>query len=352
MKIGVITFYNAFNYGAFWQAKALCDYIKFLDSQNEVYVIKTGLRRPFKSSLYKVYDFLIKRKISFKKLLFDVRRFYTFSHFGSYFEEKNKRDAQDFELCIFGSDEIWNIKRKVNRKALVLWGKGINPDTKKVSYAPTINDSTEELFRDEEECVILGKSFVALSARDKWSCEILSRVLSRNIQLVVDPTLLHKQEYYLEKEVLPNIEDKYILLYSYGNKLKNEDIEYIINLKKKIGCKLINVGNYVDFVDECILCSPMEFLGYYHQAEWVITDTFHGIMFSTIYRKKTIIINSGTNKVNGVINQLGLSEMCTDDGKIKSSDIIIDYDTIWEDVTRRVINLRSESEKYLKSILN
>src|SRR5699024_10095082 len=76
--------------------------------------------------------------------------------------------------------------------------------------------------------------------------------------------------------------------YAYRNRLNNKEKTAIINFAKKKNKKIIGLGGYQDFVDEYINATPFELLAYVKNADYVITDTFHGTIFSIISHRKFV----------------------------------------------------------------
>lgn len=345
-KTAILTFYDSANYGAFWQAKCLKDY---LNSKEKITcdILKIELRKDNLKQLKCVYYFLSGR-ISFGKMIFEINRYGKFKKNLQKLKPKSPKDL--FDIYIWGSDEIWNIKKKQNRegKAKILWGMGMPRKSIKIAYAPSVNEAKEEDF--EKESLFKEKvcEFKALSARDQNSVDVLEKVLKRKVELVIDPTLLQGIEYFQKYEP-KNIEEKedYLLLYTYEILLTPKEIRMIKSFAKEKRIKIISIGNYVDFADKSLVCTPEQLLLYFRKATYVFTNTFHGTMFSIIYRKNCGILNSHQTKVDEAISQFGLEKLRVSDLDDTWNLDDRNLSLIWDDVYKIVERYRNVSDKYL-----
>lgn len=352
MKAAIITFYDAYNYGAFWQAKCLKDFINNIEDV-ECEILKVELRKDCLRTLKQFYYFF-SRKISFQKMRYEIERYRYFQKFS---EKLNPQFMHNiYDVYIFGSDELWNIKKKKNRRnrARILWGMGLSDSSRKISYAPSVNESNEKDFDKLPSFKENVSKFNSLSARDQKSVDVLENVLGRNVKLVLDPTLLQKPEYFNNYQVMESeIErNEYLLLYVYKRLITEKEINLIKSFSKEKKLKIISLGDYLNFADESILCTPEQFLTYYKNASYVFTNTFHGVMFSIVFRKNFGILDSHQLKVEEAISQFGL-------GKLRVSDLDNtwnldnrDMTKIWDDVYETIEKYRIESENYLVEAIN
>lgn len=346
LKIAIITFYDAYNYGAFWQARCLKDFVNDIEGIN-CDMLKIELRKDNLKPLKCVYDFF-RGRMSWAKMIFEIKRYSKFQIFSKRLNPQPKDNFYD--IYVFGSDELWNIKRKQNRgnKAKILWGIGLSDVALKISYAPSINEAQGEDFALEPLFKENVYKFSALSARDQKSIDVLEKILDRKVELVLDPTLLQRPEYFRKYQPKKTKErKKYLLLYTYDVLLTEKEISRIKSFAKDKSLKIVSLGNYIDFADESILCTPEQFLMYFQEADYVFTNTFHGTMFSIIYRKNCGILDSHQSKVDEAISQFGLEKL-----QVSDLDDLWNMDDrnlkmIWNEVYETVEEYRKKSETYL-----
>lgn len=302
MKICIVTVYNSLNYGAYLQAYALNKYLKKMGV--DVSFLKTNARKPFRTTLKIVLKNLL--KFNFKRMFFEIEKFLKFKNAQKEFckIKRNKKLLKVQDMFIFGSDEIWNISRKDIRKNPILFGVGI-PDNYFISYAPSLNTTTLEDIEKDKNFIAAIEKFDRLSVRDYHSLNVIGNITRKNVQVVMDPTfLLDNNEYtILEKDCNKN---NFILLYAYMNDLNGEQIKSIKNFSQLTNLKILSVGLYNDWCDENIPASPFEFLSYMKNAKYVITNTFHGTLFSIIYNKQFVTFANNKVKITDILQRLNL----------------------------------------------
>jgi exopolysaccharide biosynthesis predicted pyruvyltransferase EpsI len=156
---------------------------------------------------------------------------------------------------------------------------------------------------------------------------------------------------------IPQIEviEKYLILYAYAGRISNEEADWIAKYAKKKNLKVYAIGGIQKCADRFVDCSPFEVLAYFRNAEEVITDTFHGSIFSVItHRPFTTLIrksvgNSYGNeeKLSDLLNRLVLTERMTT--KVEDTERInqqpIDYKKV-DDVLQKQ---REIAKKYLQN---
>lgn len=137
-KIGILTVHKGTNIGSFLQAYALktaiekegCD-VKLIDNRS---------RLPKRTMLSTVKNNIIGGKIG--KALFSYKLFSTFIKAFKGFDEIPMSKADSLDCVVLGSDEIWNVKRKVMSDYPSFFGVGIS--TKKIAYSPSVNNANAE----------------------------------------------------------------------------------------------------------------------------------------------------------------------------------------------------------------
>ena len=275
MRVGILTFHFADNYGAVLQCLALAEACKA--HTDEVCVIDYVPKQmiPVKS---RVKRFLLKNEIQ--------KKFDEFKK--SYFRTMSVRESCD--LIIVGSDQVWN--PQIN-ECDPFW---ILPDMKFKrisSYAASIGKDKLK----EAEAAYLSENrdgfekYDVVTIREASGQKIL-RDLQVSSELVCDPTLLFYdktgmyEELCVQSEV--SITEQYILVYALEY---SEKIDRIARkLKQKTGFKVVAIHPMNDKLQECDEfiknAGVCEFVALVKNAEYVLTNSFHGLAFSYIFRKK------------------------------------------------------------------
>lgn len=334
MKIGVLTFHFAYNYGAMLQAYALSNYIDGISGM-ECEVIDY---RPNKiNSLYrpKMIDFYKKPLLNIKRSI--KKRISCTSHanFEKFLKQQlkqSKRAVNDkefstiikkYDAVFVGSDQVWNPQITGGDKNYLLY-KGSN-SLKKFSYAASIGaNSINEEWKNSISKFL--KSFKEISVREESGRKLLKDIQPELcVDVISDPVfLLSTEEWRKLEKAVPRV-DKFILFYSLSRNIELE--QETKRLSEKMGIKIVSIHPlFKSKVGECKCdIGPLQFLWLIDNAEYVCTDSFHATAFSVIFRKNIIVEydNEKGNRIANLLNEFGVdvwmnTEKC---GKYKFEDI-------------------------------
>ena len=263
-------------------------------------------------------------------------------------DEKNYSYAYD--AVIIGSDEVFNfVQRSPWGFSTQLYGDINNSCVS--SYAAcfgyTTMDDVEKYGRAEAIAKSLN-NMVNISVRDQNSFQIVKALIGREAAVNLDPVIVGDLP-----ENLPEIRDtNYVLIYSYDYRMSDpEIIRKTRAFAKSHGLIIISAGFYQTWVDKNVLPDPEELLRYFKNAEYVITDTFHGTIFSMRMHKQfvTVIRDTNINKLSDLLHRIGADKRCVsaDDNIDEILTEKIDFDT-FEDL--RAFE-RKKTDDYLLSCL-
>ena len=303
MKIGVITPYDSSNAGAFLQAYALKTVLE--KNGNKVYYIKlrdeAQLKRFFLGNKKNIRSFISRYFFNRKK--YHIFQEATRQAFDT-IELKNI-DEENLEAIIIGSDEVWNVNKEYYRQKC-FYGIGYQVP-KKIAYAPSCGTAKLEDYTNYEYIKEGMKELDAIFPRDEQTKGITEKLTNRKCETVLDPTLLVDL-----KGIKPNIEIKnnYLLGYGYSFNIKQQ--EYIKKFAKKHNCITLSVCIKHSWCDKNLNCSPLEFIEMIKNAQYVITKTFHGTIFS-ILNKKNFVTFKGSQKISDLLEKLMLSDRLIDE---------------------------------------
>ena len=331
MKIGIITVFDAVNYGSFLQAFALQEAIKELSPSSQVKMIKTS------SLLYEKWRFTSLFSYNPKKMPFKFTLLRKYCAAWRNFSVTRRKSGYD--LLIIGSDEMWQLKNKTMKPLQEFFGIGINAK-RKITYAVSCNNTTAEDIKKRPYIQDNINKLDSISIRDEATAEAYSPFIEKGYEMVIDPTLLIDMEKYA---VYPN-ERGYLLVYSY--QLKPEMIKVVKEYAEENGLKIYCIGQNFQWCDKQIPASPFEFLGYIKNARIVFTDTFHGTVLSIALKKDFWVFASHKIKVKKIIEQLGLT--ARNISSVKSGKQINDFHINYKEVYCELEKLRNNSREYLK----
>lgn len=257
--------------------------------------------------------------------------------------------AKQYDHVIVGSDEVFN--HAGGNIRLQLHG-GVKQAAHLFTYAASCGNALFEDIAAEDLPRLRAamQRYSAMSVRDSATETYVSQLYDGKIQRHLDPVLTGNLYRRKPKKVpLKN----YLLVYAYGQRIRTaEEINAIRSFAGEKGLKIVAVGGSQFWCDLYLPLSPFRLLDYFHSADYVVTDTFHGSIFSVINHKKFAVIfrKSNTGKLESLLRDLGLEERRIDDLS-RLSDVLcseIDYQAVDTILDRERIRAR----EYLREQLN
>lgn len=354
-KVGILTFHRALNYGAVLQTYALINAIKMLDDSISVEVIdyrcnsiernrsvKSRLKKLSLKNIFRVFYLLIKRE-KFDKFL---HKNITISNVVYNNDNLDLLD-KNYDYIIVGSDQVWNYKITDSDYVYLLDFKA--DSVKKFSYAASLG--LNEICDDEiDNYKSFLNDFCQISVRENNCRDILEEKMDIRVNDVhLDPTLLLCGKDWA-RLTNTNKYGKYILVYNVPkpNKLYMEAQK----LSKRTGYKIISIPNGIS-PKNCKIVRPNvnEFLSLFKNAEYVITNSFHGTVFSLQFHRKFIVElqknGNGNDRISTLLSLCNLNDHILTDN---NSNIIYN-DVNWDDVEKNLKLARDNSNCYLKNII-
>lgn len=301
MKVGILTFHDGINHGAFLQAFSTYKFLQQNGFEAEIINYKNRFHNSneLKAFLLRknpvVVFFNILKIVEFKKdqKSMNLQEFTT----------DIRKISPGFDAIVVGSDVVWNYSDNLLGNDPVYFGVGLNCKNL-VSYAASFGSVSEDDLRPE--FVVDGlKTFKSISVRDVNSANIVESITHQRPLIVIDPTFLIDFCTYEKPTSLPK--DKYILIYAY--RLHPNEIDSIVSFAKKNSLKIISIGYKCKWADKNVIAlGPFEWLSYFKHASYILTSTFHGTIFSIKYRKifSTSLNENNRNKTVSLLDALGL----------------------------------------------
>lgn len=344
MKIGILTFHNVANYGAFLQMYALK---RFLEKENQtVEIINLPLETKF-SFLTGLVVKVINRK-------FDRDRKNNFT-FTKLITKESKISKKDFDLVIVGSDQVWN-KNITKENFTKYFFDFVDKDVIKCSYAASFGFNVWGYNQKETETIsLLLKKFKFKSVREDIGLDFcINELQSENVRLVLDPTLLLDSEDY---DKLISIDKNYGAYVCYKFKKGEEFYDFCKRFNDKFECKIVELKGtkpYKNLTKSIPFPSISVWLSSIKNSKLFITDSFHGVCFSIIFKKQFVVIPADItkfNRIESLLNILGLkTRIFYSYQEFLESDRwrdVIDYDSVYN----LLLKERANSFSYLKEIL-
>lgn len=328
-KIKIITLYSSLNFGAFLQAFALQKFLKDINYLPSFYDVNNNINSEIRKHI-------LRKDI--RKIPINYIQYKKYRKCWKFLNVDNS-DFQYAKACIIGSDEIWNVKNSSFYHAPEYFGFNIN-NKNIISYAPSANVTTADDLRKFDNNLNFEK-FSSISVRDKNSFNLVRSMSNKKVTLVVDPTMLIEDYSEFEDDIKTN--DRYILIYGY--KFSKFEIESIKQLSKKTGYKLYSIGMPQMWCDKQITATPFEFLSYIKNAEMIVTETFHGTIFSILYNKNFVAFVNHKSKLEDLLDRFNLNsrDVSGREDLISVLEEKIDY----EKVNKILEKERKKSAKWL-----
>jgi hypothetical protein len=364
MRVGILTYHRAYNYGAALQAFALRTIVSELGFECEIIDYgSVGQTTRFGLSFRGIKPFVASVLINLLSLINgDIRR-YKFRRFrkdliGVSEKRFPNMDAlvnsiNDYDVFITGSDQVWNPFLSGNDPSYLL---AFVPDNKnKISYAASfgINKIPENLKE------IYSRSINRLnhiSVRESAGQKIILDLTSRKSEVILDPVFLIPRERWVEISSARKLKQSYILCFVIMDDPPGFK-EFCGHIRKITGYRIIRIANPVIHIDlsERIVSTagPLDFITLIREASLVVTNSFHGTAMSIILNVPfyTFLYNSYRDqRLVEIAQKFGLSDrLVTSPGNLpQPGNIKIDF-------TNSQKVLRSERDKafgYLKSALS
>ena len=308
-KVGIMSMQRIINYGSYLQAYALSNTIKnlghdveFVDFKIEPCIVNPFTRinledieDEYKEGYYLTQDFIKKFKDEF---LHDLGI-------------KNRNERPKLDTLVIGSDEVFNCLQSNPDVgySLELYGQNHNAE-KIITYAASCGHTTYERllkFNKQDEISNLLNKFNNISVRDKNSLDFVKKLSDKNPIEHLDPVLIYDFSNTI-RDV--NLKD-YIIVYAYNFNLSNDECKEIRKFAKKINKKIVTIGSYQKCTDIFIDAHPLDVMSYFKKADFVITNTFHGTIFSikthTPFVTK-IVQNINSEKLSDLLNKLSFND--------------------------------------------
>ncbi|MFR9565799.1 MAG: polysaccharide pyruvyl transferase family protein [Rikenellaceae bacterium] len=335
MKIGIITITPQNNYGGAMQAYALQRVLQSMGHDAYVLIKRKQFFKPKPSStLFVALKNLFIKYILGKNLIsiFIGKRLrleynFTHQHYIQFLDENIKQfsyddysdiPADEFDALVVGSDQVWRatyFKGKISAMYFD-FAKGWN--VKRYAYAASFgkDDVSEYSPKQLQQCADLAKLFDAISVREDSGVDLCREHLGVNAEHLLDPTILLSKEDYTA--LITNEPQQTGILNAYILDHNSDATQLIdrccreLNLKQQYKIiKRYRPSLIYSNLDEYVIPSPYKWLAEFRDAEFVVTDSFHGAVFSIIFNKPFVVMvnhKRGAARIHSLLKIFGLED--------------------------------------------
>ncbi len=262
----------------------------------------------------------------------------------------------DYAAFIAGSDIIWAPKRVDNFRADGYFLKYANKGEKKISYAasldckPGLKLSSKKKYYKENI-----KDFDCISVREKSNLDFIQGLTDKKVYECCDPAFLVDPSYYNDMIAKAKInQDGKPFLYVYILEINQNIVDYANMLAKEKGLKICYFSqyhnNYIVDSENCYIDGPSEFLYRLKNAEYVLTNSFHCVVFSLLFKKKFLSFyrSSISIKSTDLLKKFNLEERLV---FASAPKINIDKEIDFSKVESTIEIMKNDSLKFLEDSL-
>ncbi len=321
--VGILSMQRVYNYGSFLQAYALKQLLLNNGAEKVFFIdIEPGRQlKAYKSSgffhkLHKVINHFIKgtffARIRYGKFVKKINESISKSQS---ILELGAQIPNHLDLVVIGSDEVFNFCQSSSWGfSPQLFGR-VSQSDYVISYAGSFGSTTLQKideFNLRQEIGNAMSSMESISVRDDNSEDIV-RELTHHPRLTqhLDPVLAYDYSKIIAEHKI-SVDFPYMIIYSYDGRIKDRnEVDQIVLFAKEHNLKIIGILCNYSWCDQIIIPeTPFDVLGWFNQAKYVVTDTFHGTIFSVITKTQfcTFIRKGNKQKLTSLLSKLKLSD--------------------------------------------
>ncbi len=327
MKICIVSMQRVLNYGSLLQAYSLKKMITSLghevsfidiepneeDNLKRLAVIKfdEGVKISSKNVLSRLLQqdscicYCLKKVYAKKKVKKLQERF-----LDNVLELDEANNKKEYDVCVIGSDEVFNCLNDAS------WGftsqlfGNVKQAKKVITYAASCGfTKSSDLTKDIRNVIESAFSSIkAFSVRDENTANFVREIAKKEPQYHFDPVVVGNFDKEIEKasKCLKKLPKKYCIIYAYHGRMGEVEKKAILDFCRKEKMTPVSIGGSQKWVHKHLALNPFEVLSAFKNAAYVITDTFHGAIFSSKYASRYAIIvrDSNNNKLSDLITRL------------------------------------------------
>lgn len=284
MRIGIITFPTAINYGTALQAAALGKILasdsrtvnfidhrcQLIDSTNSIFDLRNIFDLKYTLAHLINLDVALKRKRNF-------------TNFRKKYIPLTEDNPYNSDVIVAGSDQIWNYN--LTDRDFYYFLDFPKKHLKKVSYAGSFGLSAIDK-QYHKKISALFKDFDFISVREKQAAKIIKEITDKDVPVVCDPTLLMNKDEWQEIASKKTEKSGFIFVYTVFN--SDRIWEYANELSEKTGLSIKTISYsklHKRKAEYDYTAGPDDWVSYMLNADYVVTNSFHGVAFSINFNK-------------------------------------------------------------------
>jgi hypothetical protein len=322
MRVGIVTFHNARNYGAILQAYALQTVVEQLghtaeivdyaprDFRNQSLFLPWSNAKNVVGNLFALLRYPQLKRRNGRMAAFCRQHLHTSARV--YISSGELESSlSDYDAFICGSDQVWKPTPDRDRNRAYYLGFVRQDQARKIAYAPSFGVSSVATSFEQEISPWIS-DIPSLSVREETGNAIIRKATGRQAQVVLDPTLLLTADHWRSLSLRLSIESPYILVYTTSQRGLFSDLVRHVKKTTKLPVVVlaINPVNLIPGTDRLIYdTSPQQFIDLFANAACVCTNSFHGTAFSVIHRRPFwgVPHNASNSRIADLLHRLDLS---------------------------------------------
>lgn len=336
--IGILTFHWADDYGAMLQSYALKYYLGRVSKEKVEIIPYAPIKLTGRYWLYPVVGTEVGKKIKYSLIS------YTFIRNISYLSEfiKRRRYMRDFRhhyltgkpavrnirrislkkySAIFvGSDQVWNPEITVGLDDAYMGNIKEKGNCKLIAYGASFGGEVLPERYHAYFMKSISENFSVVSLREKSAVPFVRSFFQGNVTDVLDPTLLLEQKEWKKIGKLPQEQGYILFIYTEYNERM---FQYLHDFSEEVQRKVVQIsmpwpGQIRDWIHLEIKGGPSEFIGFFQNAEYVVTNSFHGMVFSILFEKKFLVFSHSDKnaRIENLLDKLSLSSRMVKSGSM------------------------------------
>lgn len=370
-KIGILTYHFTNNYGGLLQAYSLktflknigykVDFINYVpkhveqgDKYINIFNLK-NLKKNIKIFYMKVINFYLNNFLD-KKFLLKFDNFRKKKLGINSNKINNSKDLKNistkYKILIAGSDQIWNTSEQFGLDKNYFLDFSTN--TINISYAASFGkNQIEKKYHHEVKNLI--KNFNKISVREKSGSNILKKLTTNKVTLTPDPTfLINNFDSLLPKNKF--FKDDYIFCYNLRSDYLARKLSLF--LSKKYNLPILspfNINRRWPQIGKTVYPGPEEWLSLMKNSKFIVTNTFHGVVFSILFKKKFIATELPKNKkhygdrVRFLLKELDLDDRLLKIYNPKKINKLLKNNINWNKVKLKTNKLKEKGTNFLNN---
>lgn len=360
MKIGIISMQRVPNYGSFLQAYALRRTLEDLNCSVEFIDYKPGKPivpyNKIKRAAYIIVNSACVRYILDRvKLILNPNDFkanYRMHFLPQLGVTYSRKSHSNSDVVIIGSDEVFNcLTNNFNIGYSPMLLGDVSSASKIYTYAASAGQTTYDDLRKVGAIEITNQHLNRIdqfSVRDENTRILIGQLTNSFPDINLDPVLIYDFELPKVKRLHP----RYVVLYTYpSRKYSLPEQNMIKDFCKRMGCVLLSFGAAQEWIPNKYLFDPLTMLAHFKQADYIITDTFHGSVFSIKYNCNFVsyIRPDNKNKLLDLLTRLKREDRIIED--FSQLDTLFGTDIQYDETNRKLNVEKNRTIDYLSKIV-